>query len=262
MSATSPPESARSLPNVDVLVSTFNSAATLRDCLAAARRFLPVHRLIVVDRWSTDGTESIAQEFGAEVHREDVGLGYSRTLALRLAETEKVVFLDGDVTIERPDFWARALEGFHERRTGAVVGNAVDHLFAYGLPLGLTVVPLAWARRVAVPPEAQGRETYYFQRQLRRDHLRVRYVADSMRHRSQYRSRYWPEWQGAQTRIAAGWSAREVAYSGLVILLMHLNSRRLGNVAYSPVFYLKFLRGYVTPQRWRTLDRRSMPDAP
>jgi glycosyltransferase involved in cell wall biosynthesis len=247
------------VPSVDVLVSTYNSAATLRDCLASARRFLPVHRLIVVDRRSTDGTDAIAREFGAEVHSEDVGLGYSRSLALGLAETEKVLFLDSDVTIDRADFWPRALEAFRAPRTGAVVGNAVGHPFAYGLPLGLTVLPLAWARRVVVPPDAQGRETYYFQKVMRRDRLRVRYVADAMHHRSQYRGRYWPEWQGAQTRIAAGWSAREVAYSALVVLLLHVNSRRVSNVAYAPVFFLKFLRGYFAPQRWRNLDRRPGP---
>jgi len=248
------------IPEVDVLVSTFNSAATLRASLASARRFLPIHRLIVVDRFSTDGSDVIAREFGAEVHPENVGLGYSRTLALSLAETERVVFLDGDVTIERADFWARALAAFREPRTGAVVGNAVGHPFSYGLPLGLTVFPLDWARRVRIPAEAQGRETYYLQRAMRQDGLRVRYVPDAMSHRSQYRGRYWPEWQGAQTRLAAGWSVREVTYSALVVALMHLNSRRLGNVVYSPVFYLKFLRGYLAPQRWRTLDRRRGPE--
>lgn len=255
MNLPAPTKSGGELPTVDVLVSTYNSAATLRDCLASARRFLPLHRLIVVDHQSTDGTPSIAREFGAEVHSEDVGLGYSRTLALQLAETEKVLFLDGDVTIDRPDFWGRAHNSFREPRTGAVVGNALGHPFVYGLPMGLTVLPLAWARRVSVPSNIQGRETYYFQRQMRKDRLRVRYVTDAMHHRSQYRGRYWPEWQGAQTRIAAGWSAREVAYSALVILLMHLNSRRVGNVAYSPVFFAKFLRGYAAPQRWRTLER-------
>jgi hypothetical protein len=68
-----------------------------------------------------------------------------------------------------------------------------------------------------------------------------------------------PEWEGANTRLVAGWSLYQLAYAFVVILLIHMNSRRPRNVLYTPVFYAKFLRGFLRPDRWRVLDRRTEP---
>ncbi|MGI0129667.1 MAG: glycosyltransferase family 2 protein [Thermoplasmata archaeon] len=249
--------SASEIPGpVDVLVATYNSARDLDACFAAARAHLPVGKLIVVDRNSTDGTVEIARRYGAEVHLEDVGLGYARTLALSRATSEFVLFLDGDVILRRPDFLERALAEIRAPHVGAVVGTAVGHRFLYGLPLGLTLLRREWAQRVPIPPTAQGAETYYLRRALRTGRLKVRYVLDAMEHRSVYRVRNWPEWQGAQLRRAAGWSPYELAYALEVIVLIHLNSRRFRNALYTPVFSAKLLRGYFAPDRWGTLERR------
>lgn len=252
------------LPPVDVLICTFNSGAPLADSLAAARRWLPVARLIVVDHHSTDSTRAIVERFGAEVHLEDKGLGYARTLALKLASTDLVLFLDGDAILRRPDFYATAIELLAHPGVGAVVAGTVRHPFAYGLPMSLTLLRRTWAVRVHIPEDVQGRETYYFQRALRRDHLRVAYVHDAIEHHSIYRRRYWPEWQGAQIRRVAGWSPRELVYALFVVVLIHLNSRRVRDAAYAPVFYLKLLRGFLAPRRWAVADRRdstaSIPD--
>jgi glycosyltransferase involved in cell wall biosynthesis len=241
---------------VDVLVATFNSARDLEACLTAARAFLPIGKLVVVDRNSTDASVEIARRFGAEVHLEEVGLGYARTLALSRATSEFVLFLDGDVILRRPDFVEQAREEFRNDRVEAVVGTAVGHRFLYGLPLGLTLLRRSWASSVPIPPTAQGAETYYLRRALRRQHRRVRYVPYAMEHRSVYRVRNWPEWQGAQLRRAAGFSVYELAYAFAVVLLIHLNSRRFRNAFYTPIFYAKLLRGYFAPDRWGTLDRR------
>ncbi|MCI4319333.1 MAG: glycosyltransferase [Thermoplasmata archaeon] len=241
---------------MDVLVRTFNSAPGLRACLQSIRERVPVARLIVVDRNSTDATVPIAREFGAEVQFEERGLGEATNRALAAATTDRVLFVDSDVTIVRPDFYARATDELDRPGVGAVVGTSVGHRFLYGLPLGLTLLPRRWASTVAIPSTAQGAETYYFRRALRRQGLRVRYVAEAMVHRSIYRGRDWPEWQGAQIRAAAGWSPREVVNSLLVVVLIHLNSRQLRNVAYTPVFYAKFLRGYLRPETWQFRDRR------
>jgi glycosyltransferase involved in cell wall biosynthesis len=241
--------------SVDVLVSTFNSAHDLEDCLRAARAHLPISRLIVVDHESTDGTREIAARWGAETHTETVGLGYSRTLALSLAESRWVVFLDSDVILRSPTFFEEARRLARRPGTGAVVGMSVGHTFRYGLPLGLTLLPLAWARSVRIPPNVNARETYFLQQALRRDGRRVAYVLDAMEHRSRFR-RHKPEWEGANTRLVAGWSPYQLLYAFVVILLIHMNSRRPRNVLYTPIFYAKFLRGFADPSRWRILDRR------
>ncbi|MCI4329260.1 MAG: glycosyltransferase family 2 protein [Thermoplasmata archaeon] len=245
-------------PTVDVLVSTFNSARDLDDCLRAARAYLPVRRLIVVDHNSTDGTQEIVRRWDGEIHDEHVGLGYSRTLALSLAETPWVLFLDSDVVLRSPRFFQEASELARRPGVGAVVGMAVGHTFRYGLPLGLTLLPLAWARAVTIPPEVNARETYFFQQALRRDRRKVAYVLNAMEHRSLYRG-HKPEWEGANTRLVAGWSPYQLAYALAVILLIHMNSRRPRNLAYTPIFYAKFLRGFLHPARWRVLDRRTEP---
>lgn len=242
---------------IDVLVCTFNSEAHLAEVLDAARRSLPIHRLIVVDRHSTDRTVEIATRFGAEVHAEEVGLGYARHRAIELSDTAQVLFLDSDVVIRRPDFLAQARAQLTRPGTAAVVGCAVGHPFLYGLPLSLTLFDRSWIRRVEIPPGVQGRETYYIQRRVRQERRRVRYVPDAFEHFGTYRSSpHWPEWQGAWVRLTGGPSPREIVYSGLVVALLLLNSRRMKNIAYAPVFYLKLLRGFMAPQRWREMDRR------
>jgi glycosyltransferase involved in cell wall biosynthesis len=254
-----PAGASRSAPKVDVLVCTFNSASTLFDCLRSAREFLPVRRLIVVDHHSTDATVKIAEQFGAEIHEEDRGLGYSRMLALSLATTEQVVFLDSDVTIVDPGFFLRASRKLQTGRIGAVVGMAMGHRFCYGLPFSLTVLPRKWAATVDVPVQINARETFYFQERLRRDHLRVAYNLDAMLHRSGFRA-HKAEWEGANTRLAAGWDPRQLLYAFAVILLIHMNSRSPRNIMYTPIFYAKFLRGFLHPIEWRVLDRRFEPE--
>jgi glycosyltransferase involved in cell wall biosynthesis len=246
------------LPPVDVAVRTFNSGRTLEACLRAARQWLPIHHLWVIDRNSTDSTRAIAESFGAELRSEETGIGRATRLAFELADTPTLLFLDSDVELVLPDFYARAHRRLSEPQVGAVVGNACHHPFAYGLPLGLTLLPVAWGRTVALPEVAQGSETYYLRRALARDHRKVAYLPDAMVHRSPYRGRDWPEWQGAQIRAAAGGSPRELAFSLLVPLLIHANSRSLRNLLYTPVFDLKLLRGYLAPGRWRVRDRRTL----
>lgn len=243
-------------PGVDVLVATYNSAETLEESLDSARRYLPVHHLIVVDRSSTDGTLEIAQRYGARILRDDVGLGSARNRALEAADTEPVLFLDSDVRILRPDFYPRAREAYARAGTAAVVGMSVGHSFRYGLPLGLTLIGRARSLAAGIPDAAQGRETYYLQQQLRRSGHTVRYVPEAMVHRGTYRrSPHWPEFQGASIRLASGWNPREVVYAALVTLLMHMNSKRPRNVLYSPIFYGKLLRGFFRPAAWANLSR-------
>ncbi len=242
---------------VDVLTATFNSAERLEEVFSAVRAYVPIRRLIVIDRLSTDGTAEIARRYGAEVHSLESGIGAAYLRGLELATTDQVLFVDSDVVIVRPDFIREARRLMAEPGTGAVVGQAVGHSFLYGLPLSLTLVSRELALRAGMSLEAQGQGTYALRQAIRREHLRVRYVLDAMRHYSTYRQvRSWPEWQGAQTRLVAGGRAGELLYSFMVVLLIHMNSRSPRNLAYTPIFWFKFLRGYIDPRRWSYLDRR------
>ncbi len=250
-------------PPIDVLVATYNSGQTLAESLASARRHLPIRHLIVVDHQSTDGTKAIARSFGAELIDEQAGLGRARNAALEAAGTEPVLFLDSDVVIVRPDFYPRACQEFRRPGTVAVVGMSVGHRFAYGLPLGLTMIGRAWSLRAGIPDAVLSRETYYLQRAARAERLRVRYVPEAMRHYGTYRAQSnWAEFQGAWVRLVSRGSPRELAYSYLVILLISANAGTARALAFSPLFALHLTRGFLDPQRWARLVRTAGARSP
>jgi hypothetical protein len=91
--------------------------------------------------------------------------------------------------------------------------------------------------------------------------LRVRYVRNAMLHTGVYRNYpFWPEWQGAQIRMTPSRHLRQLAGAGLVVVMMHLNSRSKRNFIYSPVYYSKLVRGFMNPDRWGSIDRRLVDD--
>jgi hypothetical protein len=81
------------------------------------------------------------------------------------------------------------------------------------------------------------------------------YVLDSMVHRSQFR-KFKPEWQGANTRLLPHSKLRELLFALKVIVLLSLNSRNVKNIVYAPIFYVKFLRGFVSPAAWLRMKRQ------
>jgi glycosyltransferase involved in cell wall biosynthesis len=245
-------------PPVDIVIRTYNSEKYLSKCIASAISLIPVNRIIIIDHFSSDRTVGIAESFGAEIYQEDKGLGYATTLGASLTCTKYTLFLDSDVIITGKNFYERAIEKLEDGGAAAVVGAEESHPFLYGLPLGLTLFRSEFIKNVSIPDGIKGRETYFIQRAVSRSKLKVRYVEDSMIHDSIYRSHSnWPEWQGAQVRYSAGVSLHQLAYSFVVILLMHMNSKKPRNILYTPVFYIRLLRGFFSPLRWGEMDRRS-----
>jgi len=235
-------------------VCTYNSGETLRECLRSIRGIAEDSRLIVVDHNSQDETIEIASMFSAEIHRETMGLGYARQLCLDLAKTQFLVFVDSDVVIEREDFLETSYNLLSGEHFGAVVGVSKGHRFAYGLPASLLVLRKNDFSAKIIPDYIDARETFFIQRRLDKIGLKTFYVADSIIHRSQFR-RFKPEWEGANTRILPSPALRELAYALKVVILMSLNSQRPKNIAYVPVFYVKFLVGFANPGPWQRLKR-------
>lgn len=243
----------------DVVVRTFNSEKHLNDCLDSVLRYVPVHRLIVVDRHSSDDTVDIAKSHGAEIIYEDRGLTDATTSGIAACSTRLLLFVDSDVVICKDDFYDRAVTLLGRGSVGAVVGLPIDHRFAYGLPLGLTLFLRATLIDVPFPGGVQGRETYFIQKDFRTRGLKVRYVLDACRHYGTYRGvPHWPEWQGANVRISSGGAPIELFRSFGVVLLMHMNSKSPKNILYTPLFCTKLVRGYLSPARWAEMDRRKI----
>lgn len=112
------------LNKIDVAVMTYNSGRFLDECLTSIENSIPVKKLIIVDHYSEDNTVSIAKKHGAEIHSENVGLGYARQLAIKLVETNAFMFVDSDVILPE-DNWFKKMSSMlkPEDRIGAVVGS-------------------------------------------------------------------------------------------------------------------------------------------
>ena len=242
------------MDNLTVFVCTFNSGRTVERCMSSIRKTSPLSRVVVVDHMSEDSTKEICQKYGAEVYDEGIGLGHARQMCFELCDTRYMAFVDSDVEITESRFFGKACARLEEAKVGAVAGMAWGHRFAYGLPASLLVLRSGDFGGIRIPDNIDARETYYIQERLDDLEEKTVYLADVMIHRSQYRG-YKPEWEGANTRIAVGLSPGQLAFAFRVIVLMGLNSRSMRNVAYVPLFYLKFLRGFTNPVPWSKLDR-------
>lgn len=239
-----------------VCICTYNSGRTLRACLNSVKTSAPGCGIIVVDHNSSDETVSIAGEFGCKVYRENVGLGYARNLCMKLSTTDYLAFVDSDVEIVAKGFFNLSAKILQDKTVGAVVGSAVGHRFLYGLPASLLVLRKPEYSGIRIPAYIDARETYYIQGFLKQKKLKTVYVRDAIIHRSEYR-KYKPEWEGANTRLLKTSAPRELVYAFLVVCMLSLNSKNIRNLAYTPVFYLKFLRGFTSPNEWRRLRRNS-----
>ena len=92
---------------IDVVICTKNTALTLRKCLwSLFRSDVPIRRVLIIDRFSTDGTQDIAEEFGCEVFESMLPLGQARRLGAMLCDTEYFLSLDADMMLPK-DFYAK-----------------------------------------------------------------------------------------------------------------------------------------------------------
>ncbi len=132
-------------PNVVVAITAYNDAEATAQAVRDFRRQPGVSRVVVVDNNSTDNTQALAREAGAEVVAEPrQGYGYTciRGLseAAKVAGAEVVVLTEGDGT-----FFADDLNKFlaYIGDADLVVGNRVvrglvdadsqmDHFFTWG----------------------------------------------------------------------------------------------------------------------------------
>lgn len=239
---------------ITVCVCTYNSARTLRDCMSSLRIALPQARVLVVDHYSQDNTIEIAKEFGAELYSEREGLGAARQMCFDLTNTPLIAFLDSDVILTDTRFFNAASQLLNSPSVGAVVGMSVGHGLAYGLPAGLLVLRTGDFRGQIIPHEIDARETYYIQQRLTKLRLNTKYLANCMIHKSGYRELK-PEWEGANTRLIKGLSPAELIFAFRIVVLLTFNNRSFKNILYIPVFYAKFMRGFLDFRAWRHIKR-------
>ena len=107
------------IPALDEALSIAGVVETLR-----AQRTVSLHRIIVVDNGSSDGTGEIARRAGASVVREERrGYGYACLTGVLVAkEADVIVLLDGDAA-DNPDDLSNILEPLLAGAADLVVGS-------------------------------------------------------------------------------------------------------------------------------------------
>lgn len=119
------------LNSVDVVMCTWNSNKPyFARCLKSIKREIPVHHLVVVDRYSQDGTiDAVSRHFGSALVavKSEENLAKARMIGISRVDTEYFVFVDSDV--ELPQGWFKRLVSYVDDDVGA----CHDHGFAVHL---------------------------------------------------------------------------------------------------------------------------------
>jgi GT2 family glycosyltransferase len=108
---------------ISVVVVTFQSAETIKGCLASIPQDAEV---VVVDNASDDGSAEQADSTGAIVVRNSSNEGFARAAnqGARVATGEVILFLNPDAELE-PDCIARLIEAVGDDAALAIVGPSV-----------------------------------------------------------------------------------------------------------------------------------------
>ncbi|WP_069807894.1 glycosyltransferase family 2 protein [Vulcanisaeta thermophila] len=114
---------------IDVVMPTYNSLKRIKlfdTVLLAIKKYIPLNNLIIVDRYSNDGTiEKVKEVFpNAIIIRTEANLAYARHIGIRHVETEWFAFIDDDAIIL--PHWFKVLSKFiKHRNVGAIEGGVI-----------------------------------------------------------------------------------------------------------------------------------------
>ena len=116
-------------PSVSIIVPARNAANDIDNCLGSiARTRYARYEVILVDDGSTDNTAELMASWAAvdlrikALRQHGGGLAAARNLGTRHAAGDILMFVDADATLSRSTV-DRMLQGFEDRRTGAVYGE-------------------------------------------------------------------------------------------------------------------------------------------
>ncbi len=128
------------MTTVSIIVPVFNALPDLRQCvesiLAQTHRDLAI---ILVDDGSTDGSETVCDDFAAGdprvtvIHQPNSGVSAARNIALTGATGEAVMFVDADDWID-PEACAQALVHFEQSAVDLVMFPYVREFGSMSLP--------------------------------------------------------------------------------------------------------------------------------
>jgi len=106
------------MDKIDYVIPTYNSAKDLNKCLENIRKYGNPNRIIIFDKFSTDGTVEIAKKYGCIVFQTNDTLGKVRMKAIQKAETDWFVFIDSDVFIDSG--WKKIFQYLNLHNAGVI----------------------------------------------------------------------------------------------------------------------------------------------
>lgn len=120
------------IKSVSVHIVTYNSEKDIKECLkAVSKQIYPIEAVIIIDNQSKDQTEEqikeIAHLFGSKLkfvsNAQNVGFAPGHNQAIALNDTDYVLVLNPDVTIE-PDYIERLVAVMeHSQHIGSATGQ-------------------------------------------------------------------------------------------------------------------------------------------
>jgi len=270
---------------IDVLIATYNSAEFLDLAIEATKRCVPVARIVAVDHYSTDRTLDILRKHSAEIHFENVSLGYARQLLIQNAKTRVFMMLDSDVVLHDGNWYPRALGMLGSDVGGGKRVGAVSLIPSENPPVPLRKYTEFWwhlipalerdffvthstlilkeaVEGIKIPQSLGAAEDVYIWLHIRRKGQVTRTIrVRGIHHFAHSESK--GSWMGANLRILQGLVGKEVlpfvlrnvcAYpmlSAIAAVLM-----RNGDVlTYNLKRWYGYLQGYSNPRKFRQIIR-------
>jgi len=90
----------RLIPDISIVIPTFNSSKTIAKCLESIRNQTShPSEVVVVDRFSKDETVAIARAFGATVIQVEANRSLARNIGLESSLSTNVLFVDSDMIL-------------------------------------------------------------------------------------------------------------------------------------------------------------------
>jgi glycosyltransferase involved in cell wall biosynthesis len=89
-------------PLVSIIISTFNNKITIEKCIRSIKNQMYSDiEIIVVDEWSKDGTDKIAESLGAKVYYHGKERANNRNLGIKKAKGIYYFFIDSDMEVQK-----------------------------------------------------------------------------------------------------------------------------------------------------------------
>ena len=269
---------------VDVAVMTYNSEKYLKESLSSLLKAVPVNRLIVIDHYSSDRTVKIAREYGAEVHYENIGLGYARQLALKYIETPIFYFHDSDVVYHPPYNWAeKAIQRFQKDPCLASIVAKVSYtnypttrakyvrfwwshvpaLETRGFTTGSTFIRKQAVEDIKIPPLLDAREDRFIELHILKKKLKIDYIRVEGIHHFDYTAEK-GYWAGANERLLVGSKAlpyllvRRILTAPVKAIPPMLAYKDPNILIWNTTHWLHFLKGFLNPIKYRKMRRETI----